>query len=1297
MKRKITALILAVSMLLPFYAYADENTYKAPNVTDEMCSAQYWIKNSDNADKVIMTESEINSLNNETLNTPGTNMYDLAALDENFNGRSMADSLAEFESPAGLYLNGKAVDESYYQAIRDNIKNASVSENMQIKYGFAVNRSIMKAYPYEDFLSDSSSDPEWDEPTSTAVFLNDPLVIYFTTEDGKFSLVKSDCCSGWVPTKDIAICSDKSEWEQAAEHKNFLVVTGEKVYLEASVDKDLSEKMLTMGTVLELAESDPNEVISYRLPWNNYVVKMPARDENGNFYQKKALIPSNRDVSIGFLPYTTENVLNQAFKSLGNRYGWGGMLNSQDCSSFVREVYKCFGFSVPRNTTWQAVMPVEKNDMTGMSDDEKKEILDNLTIGSVLQFPGHEMIYIGKDNDHYYTINDVSSLVSPLNPESGVINPRSVVVNDLSTLRKDGSTWLENLSRSLTLIPENSSGGSTSNNSAPNTVTIYHTNDMHGSLIGSDSVIGIDKIAALKKQSDNTILLDGGDATQGIALATLSKGEDVIDLMNSAGYDAMAAGNHEFDNGIEQLNKLVNMAEFPILSANTYYNEKPYFETDDSNGKNIIIDKNGVKVGIFALTTANTATSTNPKGIVGVEFSDEIEAAKQQVKELEEDNADVIIALTHMGIIKEETGYTSYELAEAMADTGLDAIIDGHSHSVVNEKVGDIVIAQTGTGGTAVGKMDIAVDSDGDAEITETLLSATDLADVAPDSSVSEKVNEINQKQSNMLAEVIGETEGTLWGGSINQIAEARVGETNFGSLIADSIIYNTKDLIGNNYKDIPIVSAENGGGFRASVPNGKITKGSIINALPFANTVMYKKITPKILYEIMEGSVSSVISQDSETGFMNAKYSGSFLQIGGMRIEYDPNKEGNKVEAIYLDGKDTPLDRNDSSTDIIFASNDYVIGSEILKDIPVLGEGNGLMEAVMNYIAYITDNGGKAVNIPVSTGRIKTTGSYIPKDYTANIRIQNEDDTVASSGSIEFYVDGVKTTGSIDDNGILSFTVSDGPHSIKLYEEQAEVYVNNYSGAGVIESFGTWNGGYPILKIGANKPSTDTTTEQSSEESSEQTSEGTSEESSKQSSEQSSEQASSKDNNKSSNKAHTSSGKSSSKAASKQNDDKNSDKLPTENKSEQASILSDVKIVMGDKGITIGDKYFETDAAPYIQSSSSSVLVPLRLVAIALSGGDISNADSSSIISWNAETKTASIYANGSVIEFSAGSPFVVINKKQQIMENNVSAEIQNGRMFVPFRALGDALGVNVEWESSTKTAVYKVSKTSR
>ena len=173
---------------------------------------------------------------------------------------------------------------------------------------------------------------------------------------------------------------------------------------------------------------------------------------------------------------------------------------------------------------------------------------------------------------------------------------------------------------------------STDVENASGSVVIYHTNDSHGYIDGQSETIGFDKVAALKASDENSILVDAGDATQGLPSASLTMGADIIDIMNLAGYDLMVPGNHEFDFGTDQFLSNISRADFPVISANIYQNGGLLLEgkQDRNNGCHVIIERGGIKVGFFGITTAETATATNPEGLQGTEFRDEIETAKKR-------------------------------------------------------------------------------------------------------------------------------------------------------------------------------------------------------------------------------------------------------------------------------------------------------------------------------------------------------------------------------------------------------------------------------------------------------------------------------------------------------------------------------------------------------------------------------------------------------------------------------------------------------------------------------------------
>ena len=596
-----------------------------------------------------------------------------------------------------------------------------------------------------------------------------------------------------------------------------------------------------------------------------------------------------------------------------------------------------------------------------------------------------------------------------------------------------------------------------------NEVIIYHTNDTHGYLEGDGkNIIGIDTLAGLKEATPNSILVDAGDATQGLPLASLTKGADVIKLMNLAGYDIMTVGNHEFDYGTEQFLTNASLANFPILTANIYQNGQCLLanKQEGNDGCHTVIERNGKKIGFFGLTTVDTATSTNPAGIQDLEFKDEIATAKKEINELEAENVDAIIAICHLG--DGDVTCNSEDLALAMNNEyqdKIDIIIDGHSHTIENKKVNDIMIVQTGTGMANVGKLTLTFEQN--INIKEELLNASNLSDIEPKVEVTNKLQEIQNEQTTILNEVIGNTDTTLWAGQIGVVAIARLVETNYGDLAADAF-YNAAttflQTVNGKEAKMPIVAVENAGGIRAKLTNGQITNGNLIEAFPYANTLYLKVITPKILYQMMEVSGSYLNGQDKKTGMLlQETNSGGFLQIAGFNVVYDPNGQDNKVTSISLANSNTVLDRNDETTQIMLVSNNYIMnggsGYTMLANLPKYGEADGELETIKAYLQKCLDNN-TLTNYSRPQNRIQMLSEgYNPKDYTASIKIIDEDEQPLANQKLSYRIDGgIRQNGITDENGILKIMITDGGHSIRLADSQADIYVDNYAGFGIIE-----------------------------------------------------------------------------------------------------------------------------------------------------------------------------------------------------------------------------------------------------
>ena len=606
-------------------------------------------------------------------------------------------------------------------------------------------------------------------------------------------------------------------------------------------------------------------------------------------------------------------------------------------------------------------------------------------------------------------------------------------------------------------------------------IVIFHTNDTHGYLTGDgESTVGLDKVAALKKSEPDSILVDAGDATQGLPVASLTKGSDVIRLMNLAGYDLMAAGNHEFDFGTDQFLSNAAAAEFPILTANVYRNGQLLLSgvQEGNSGDHVILERKGVRIGFFGLTTTETAVAVNPLYVSDLTFLDEVETAKEQIDDLKEEGADVIIAVCHMG----EGGSfcDSTQLAEAMTGSyqdELDVIIDGHSHTVENREVNGVTIVQTGTGLSAVGRLELEISGD-EVTASEQLLTPSDLAGMVGDEAVAQELSAIEASQADMLNQTVGETKATLWAGTVGGISVARAVETNFGDFAADAFREAGIAFLKNTGRDtdIPVIAVENGGGIRASLYNGEITLGNLISAFPYSNTLYMKEITPAILYQIMEISAGSMDGQDGETGMLLQKdVFGGFLQVSGFTVEFNPDApKGQRVASIAAEGMQQPLSRSDTSSKLLLVSNNYIMsggnGYDVLAQLPKEGEAGGELETIQGYLEKcIAEN--TLENYAVPAGRIIIKGDdYEPHDYMASVRITDESGAAAAGRKVSYRVDGgAYQEGITDEEGILRVTVSDGAHGIRLSDGQNDVYVDNYTGIGLTED-GIRS--FPSLKI---------------------------------------------------------------------------------------------------------------------------------------------------------------------------------------------------------------------------------------
>ena len=454
--RKTVSLILVLCLLLPLWTASASDVAYLPGVTEEMTDPAFWTKDMEDPDRVLATPEEIARINAEALATPGSNMHDLKGLPETFDGVSRCESLKRgAEADAAHYIGwtwdetGKKLEQQDFDVIIANCADPNAEESMPLRYGVAVNRTVLLCFPTEHQILDDPADLDFDYQPLVGIRVNEPVAVFTTSADGAYYQVFTSSCSGWARAEDIAICRDREEWLSAWDipGEKRLVFWGDKLYTDDSrTASGTACRLLTMGTVLERMDiSDPDELVANRLPIHNYAVYLPIRNEDGSYGKCPALINAREKLSEDYLPLTGANLAKTALASLGDAYGWGGGLNNEDCTSLNRTVFCCFGLDLPRNENWQLPLSMPKaTELEGLSTEEKEALLDGLPLGTILNFPGHQMMYLGKAEGAYYVVSTVSSIISPYSGKRQ--RTRQVQINTLDIKRANGRTWMQALS-----------------------------------------------------------------------------------------------------------------------------------------------------------------------------------------------------------------------------------------------------------------------------------------------------------------------------------------------------------------------------------------------------------------------------------------------------------------------------------------------------------------------------------------------------------------------------------------------------------------------------------------------------------------------------------------------------------------------------------------------------------------------------------------------------------------------------------------------------------------------------------
>ncbi|KUF10466.1 bifunctional metallophosphatase/5'-nucleotidase [Pseudoponticoccus marisrubri] len=471
------------------------------------------------------------------------------------------------------------------------------------------------------------------------------------------------------------------------------------------------------------------------------------------------------------------------------------------------------------------------------------------------------------------------------------------------------------------------------------TLHVIHINDLHSRIepINKyDSTCGAEdnaagecfggyarvatKIAELREElsGENVLVLDAGDQYQGSLMYTTYKGDVEIEMMEKIGFDVMAVGNHEFDDGPEGLVKLLDGVSFPVISGNLDVSQSNVLSGKLDN--HAVIEVGGARIGIISALATDTAETSSPGE--AVIFQDEIESLRADVETLQSEGVDKIIALTHVGVRKD------MEIAESVA--GVDLVVGGHSHTLFSNTeegamayptmVGDVPVVQAYAYSKYVGHLVLTFDDAGN--VTEASGDTILLdASVEEDEEIVARVAELAGPIEEMKTRVVAEAAEAINGDR----AVCRAMECTMGNLVADAMLARVKD------QGID-VAIQNGGGLRASIDAGEVTMGEVITVLPFQNTLSTFQVSGATLLEALENGVGQV-----------ADGAGRFPQVAGMSFTVDLGQEpGSRISDVRIGG--APLDPEQTYGVV---SNNYVRNG---------GDGYGMFRDAENAYDYGPD-----------------------------------------------------------------------------------------------------------------------------------------------------------------------------------------------------------------------------------------------------------------------------------------------------------------------------------------------------
>jgi hypothetical protein len=386
--------------------------YPAPIALDaissNMKSAGYWTAKLAEPDKILLNGAQIDLLNKEFIKN--NLLKDILSFKDGYYRKRFPTAYKKTLNSYKKYhhdsLKGGAMEKFI-----NNINKSINYDILEPSFAIAVRAAAIRVLPTNQVLYSSYETQGLDRVQATQINLGAPLAVLYATKDYKWYFVVTDETEGWIEVQNIAFCSkddlkqflDKEVSNQKTSKKQNTLIVSISPITDIYADKEKTKfiEQINMGT----------ELIAVQIQDDLVEIKLPVRDKKGGLEIQRAFVKVS-DISVGYLKYTQRNSLTQAFKLLNYLYGWGGQDANQDCSSYIKNVFACFGIKLPRNSAAQirqsSILKSVKFNKDMSADKRNQTIINQAIAGaSLLYFPGHIMLYIGYENSQAYIIHSI--------------------------------------------------------------------------------------------------------------------------------------------------------------------------------------------------------------------------------------------------------------------------------------------------------------------------------------------------------------------------------------------------------------------------------------------------------------------------------------------------------------------------------------------------------------------------------------------------------------------------------------------------------------------------------------------------------------------------------------------------------------------------------------------------------------------------------------------------------------------------------------------------------------------------